>query len=137
MEKTFIMIKPEGVKRGLIGKIIARLEVKGFTISALKFLVLSEEIAKEHYIEHVGKSFYEGLIQHVTSGPVLLLVVKGPDAVLETRKMIGATNPQEAAPGTIRGDYALEMSRNIVHGADSIASAEREIKLYFSNEEII
>lgn len=133
MENTFMMIKPEGVERGLIGEIITRLEVKGFTIKELRLQVLPEEIAKKHYEEHVGKAFYKGLIEHITSGPVLLMVVEGPGAILEVRKMIGSTNPLDAAPGTIRGDYGLEMSRNIVHGADSLESADREIKLYFGD----
>ncbi|SMB86195.1 nucleoside diphosphate kinase [Desulfonispora thiosulfatigenes DSM 11270] len=137
MEKTFMMIKPDGVKRGLIGEIVKRLEVKGFTFSALKLSLISKEIAQKHYEEHLGKPFYKDLIEYITSGPVLLMVIQGHNAVLEARKMIGATNPNDAMPGTIRGDYAWEMSQNVVHGADSAQSALREINLYFERHELI
>lgn len=132
-----MMIKPDGIKRGLIGEITKRLELKGFEFSALKLTLISEEIAQKHYREHLGKPFYEDLLAYITSGPVLLMVIKGQNAVLEARKMIGATNPKDALPGTIRGDFAQKMSQNVIHGADSPESAEREISLFFHENELL
>ncbi|MGI9951683.1 nucleoside-diphosphate kinase [Moorellaceae bacterium AZ2] len=137
VERTFSMIKPEGVARGLVGEIISRIERKGYRIVALKMLRLSREMAEKHYAEHRDKPFYAELIEHITSGPVVAMVLEGPNVIAGLRKMMGATNPQEAAAGTIRGDYALETGENVIHGADSPASAEREIALYFRPEELV
>ncbi|WP_161955171.1 nucleoside-diphosphate kinase [Moorella sp. Hama-1] len=136
MERTFSMIKPEGVQRGLVGTILARLERKGYRIVALKMLRLTPELAARHYAEHQGKPFYQDLINHITSGPVVAMVLEGPGVITGLRQMMGATNPQQALPGTIRGDFALEMSYNVIHGADSPASAQREIALYFTPAEL-
>jgi nucleoside-diphosphate kinase len=137
VERTFSLIKPEGVARGLVGEIISRIERKGYRIIALKMLRLSREMAEKHYAEHQGKPFYPELIEHITSGPVVAMVLEGPNVIAGLRKLMGATNPQEAAPGTIRGDYALETGQNVIHGADSPASAAREIALYFQPEELV
>ncbi|MGB9661721.1 MAG: nucleoside-diphosphate kinase [Moorellaceae bacterium] len=137
MERTFCMIKPEGVARGLVGEIISRIERKGYRIVALKMLRLTRKMAEEHYAEHRGKPFFPELIEHITSGPVVAMVLEGPNVIAGLRKLMGATNPQEAAPGTIRGDYALETGQNVIHGADSPASAAREIALYFGTEEVL
>ncbi|AKX92935.1 nucleoside diphosphate kinase [Moorella thermoacetica] len=136
VERTFSMIKPEGVRRGLVGAILARLEQKGYRIVALKMLRLTPEMAAAHYAEHRDKPFYQDLINHITSGPVVAMVLEGPGVIAGLRRLMGATNPQEAAPGTIRGDFALETSDNVIHGADSPASAEREIALYFTPAEL-
>jgi len=130
------MIKPDGVQRGLVGKIIQRIEEKGFKITAMKMGVISAEKAREHYAEHAGKKFYQVLVDFITSGPSVSLVVEGRGAVAAMRRVNGATNPAEAAPGTIRGDYGLETGRNVVHGSDSTASAEREIAIHFSQAEL-
>jgi nucleoside-diphosphate kinase len=137
MERTFCMIKPEGVARGLVGEILSRIERKGYRIVALKMLRLSREMAEKHYAEHREKPFFGELVEHITSGPVIAMVLEGPGVIAGLRKLMGATNPQEAAPGTIRGDYALETGQNIIHGADSPASAEREINLFFRPDEIM
>ncbi|GFN22945.1 nucleoside diphosphate kinase [Thermanaeromonas sp. C210] len=137
MERTFSMIKPEGVARGLVGEIISRIEGKGYRIVALKMLRLSREMAEKHYAEHRDKPFFGELIEHITAGPVVAMVLEGPNVIAGWRKMMGATNPQEAAPGTIRGDYALETGQNVVHGSDSPANAEREIALFFRPEELV
>jgi len=131
------MIKPDGVQRGLAGKIIKRIEEKGFKIVAMKLTALSVETAKTHYAEHLGKKFYEDLVKFITSGPSFALVVEGKGAVAAMRKMNGATNPAEAAPGTIRGDFGIETGRNVVHGSDSAESAAREIALHFRPSEIL
>jgi len=131
------MIKPDGVQRNLIGKIISRFEEKGLKIAALKLMKLDENTAREHYKEHVNKPFFPGLLEYITSGPVVAMVLEGKNAVDEVRKMMGKTNPQEALPGTIRGDFGLEIGRNVIHGADSKESAEREISLYFTSDEIL
>jgi len=131
------MIKPDGVQRNLIGKIISRFEEKGLKIAALKLMRLDEKTAREHYKEHVNKPFFPGLLEYITSGPVVAMVLEGKNAVDEVRKMMGKTNPQEALPGTIRGDFGLEIGRNVIHGADSKESAQREISLYFSSDEIL
>ena len=131
LEDTFVMIKPDGVRRGLIGDVVSRFERRGLTIESMRLETLTRVKAEEHYIEHRGKPFYEPLVEYVTSGPVVLMIISGNDAVAVCRATIGATNPGEAAPGSIRGDLALEISENVVHGSDSLASAEREIRLYF------
>jgi nucleoside-diphosphate kinase len=130
------MVKPDGVQRGLIGKILQRIEEKGFKIVAMKMTLMPAEKAKEHYAEHVGKKFYQDLVDFITSGPSVSLVVEGRGAIAAMRKLNGATNPAEAAPGTLRGDFGIEMGRNVVHGSDSAASAAREIALHFSDAEI-
>ena len=131
------MIKPDGVQRALIGQTISRFESKGLKVVAAKFMHVSDELASEHYGEHEGKPFYGTLIDYITSGPVLALVFEGVDCISCVRTLVGKTNPQEAAPGTIRGDFAMETGRNIIHASDSPASAEREIGLFFKPEDII
>jgi nucleoside-diphosphate kinase len=130
------MVKPDGVQRGIAGKIIQRIEEKGFKIVAMKMTVMPEEKAKEHYAEHVGKKFYQDLVDFITSGPSVSMVIEGKGAIAAMRKLNGATNPAEAAPGTIRGDFGIETGRNVVHGSDSPASAAREIALHFGESEI-
>jgi nucleoside-diphosphate kinase len=131
------MVKPDGVQRGLVGKIVQRIEEKGFKIVAMKMTVMPVEKAKSHYAEHEGKKFYQLLVDFITSGPSVSMVVEGRGAISAMRKMNGSTNPVEAAHGTIRGDYGIETGRNVVHGSDSPASAAREIALHFSESEIL
>jgi nucleoside-diphosphate kinase len=131
------MVKPDGVQRGLVGKILQRIEEKGFKIVAMKLTNMPQEKAKEHYAEHVGKKFYQDLVDFITSGPSVSMVVEGLGAITAMRKLNGATNPAEAAPGTLRGDYGIETGRNVVHGSDSPASAAREIALHFDDSELI
>ena len=130
-EQTLVLIKPDGVKRNLIGEIISRIERKGLTFAALELKTVSVELATKHYAEHEGKPFYDGLIAYITSGPVVKMVVSGDGAVAKCRSLMGATNPAEAAPGTIRGDFGLVMDENVIHGSDSPESAEREIGIFF------
>lgn len=137
MEKTFAMIKPDAVQRGLTGEILKRYEQKGLRIAGMKIMNVTEELAKQHYAEHVNKPFFPGLLEYITSGPVVALVLEGKNAVAEVRKMNGATNPLEAACGTIRGDFAQEVGRNVVHGSDSVESAANEIAIYFALEEVL
>lgn len=137
MERTFLMIKPDGVQRNLIGDIIKRFEERGFTLVGAKLMTVTETLAKEHYKEHKGKPFFSDLIQFITSGPIFAMVWEGENIIKLTRQMIGSTNPQEAAPGTIRGDYALVVNKNIIHGSDSFESANREINLFFKDNELI
>mmetsp|Transcript_10013 Transcript_10013/g.26718 ORF Transcript_10013/g.26718 Transcript_10013/m.26718 type:complete len:150 (-) Transcript_10013:2718-3167(-) len=136
MEQTYLMVKPDGVQRGLVGEIITRFEKRGFKLLALKVLVPTREKAGEHYAEHKERPFYGGLVSYLSSGPVVAMVWEGAQVISTARAMIGATKPTASAPGTIRGDYAIEMGRNIIHGSDSSDSAAREIKLWFSSEEI-
>jgi len=136
MDRTFVMIKPDGVQRGLVGRVIRRIEMKGFKIVAMKMTTISEERAKEHYAEHEGKRFFRDLVDFITSGPSVQMVVEGRDVIAAMRKMNGATNPAEAAPGTIRGDMGIETGRNVVHSSDSLASAEREIAIHFIGSEL-
>jgi len=131
------MVKPDGVQRALIGKILQRIEDKGFKIVAMKLALMPVEMAKEHYAEHVGKKFYQDLVDFITAGPSVSMVVEGRGAIAAMRKMNGATNPVDAVPGTIRGDLAIETGRNVVHGSDSSASAAREIALHFSASELV
>ena len=137
MERTFMMVKPGAVARGLVGEILARFERKGFRIRAMKYLQLDRALAEEHYAEHREKDFFKDLVSSITSGPVAAFVLEGPEAISVVRKMMGATNPMAAEPGTIRGDYGLDIEANIVHGSDGPASPDREIGLYFQDEEII
>ena len=136
VERTFVFLKPEAVLRGLMGEILARIERRGLRIRALKLHRMTREEAERLYEVHRGKEFFERLVEHVTSGPVLLMVVEGPRAVGVLRRMIGATDPLEAQPGTIRGDYALDITCNIIHAADSRENAEREMRIFFTEEEI-
>ncbi|HHY41233.1 MAG TPA: nucleoside-diphosphate kinase [Thermoanaerobacterales bacterium] len=131
MEKTFVMIKPDGIRRGLVGNIITRYEQKGLKITALKLMQVSEELAKKHYAEHVSKPFFPELIAYLTSGPVIAMVLEGPNAIKLARLINGATKVEDAMPGTIRGDYATSTTENLVHAADSPESATREIALWF------
>jgi len=137
MEQTYIMIKPDAVQRGLIGEIVARIEKRGLKISAMKMGFMEEDKAKEHYKEHVERPFFGALMEYVTSGPSVSMVVEGKDAISIMRKMNGATNPVDALPGTIRGDFAIETGRNVVHASDSPEAAKREIAIHFSESEIV
>ena len=130
-ERTLVLIKPDGVRRGLAGEVIARIERKGLRIVAMDMRTVGRDLAETHYAEHVGKPFYGSLVDFITSGPLVALVAEGPRAIEAFRGLAGATDPVKAAPGTIRGDYALEVQDNIVHGSDSPDSAEREIKIFF------
>lgn len=135
-ERSFIMVKPDGVNRGLVGEVIARFEKKGYKLVGAKVLVPSEDIAKSHYAEHEGKPFFPKLVNFLSSGPVVALVFEGKGVIATGRKMIGATNPLTSEPGTIRGDFGLDVGRNIIHGSDGAESAQREIALWFKSEEI-
>jgi nucleoside-diphosphate kinase len=130
-ERTLVLIKPDGVRRGLVGEVIARIERKGFAIRELQMRTLDTQTAQEHYAEHTDKPFFGELVSFITSGPLVAMSVEGPDAVRAIRTLMGATNPIDAAPGSIRGDFATIITENIVHGSDSPASAERELKLFF------
>lgn len=133
MERTLLLIKPDGVERRLVGEILSRIERKGLTLAALELRDVSDELARQHYAEHDGKSFFDSLLEFITGGPVVAAIVQGPRAVTALRQLAGATDPVEkAAPGSIRGDYGLETQFNLVHGSDSSESAEREIALWFS-----
>jgi nucleoside-diphosphate kinase len=137
VERTFVMVKPDAVARRLAAEVIGRLERRGFALRGMKLLRVTAEQAAAHYAEHEGKPFYPGLIEFIRSGPAVAMVVEGPAAVSTVRTMMGATNPLDSAPGTIRGDLALELGENIVHGSDSVASAEREIAIYFTDAELV
>ncbi len=134
VQREFVMIKPDGVARGLVGEIIRRIEAKGLKIVALEMKTLDRETAEELYAEHKDKPFFEDLVEYVTSGPVVAMVVEGGDAVKAVRNLIGATDPVEATPGSIRGDFALDIGRNVVHAADSPEAAEREIRVVFGDD---
>lgn len=136
-ERTLVFLKPEAVMRGLMGEIISRIERRGFTIAAMKLLQPTRKQAEKIYEVHKGKTFYEPLIEHVTSGPVLTMVVEGPNAVSILRNMIGKTDPLEAQPGTIRGDFALSVQKNIIHASDSLENARKEIVVFFKVDEIL
>lgn len=137
MERTFIAIKPDGVQRGLVGEIIRRFESKGFVLLGLKMVNVSKELAEEHYSVHRDRPFFPGLVKFITSGPVVAMVWGGEGVVAAARKIIGATNPLTAEPGTIRGDFGANIGRNIIHGSDAIETAQREISLWFREEELI
>ncbi|KPV55175.1 nucleoside diphosphate kinase [Paenibacillus sp. A3] len=137
MEKTFLMIKPDGVQRGLIGKLVQRFEDKGFQLIGSKLMVITKEQAQTHYAEHKEKPFFGELVQFITSGPVFAMVWQGDNVIALSRAMMGKTNPLDAAPGTIRGDYAVHTGNNIIHGSDSPESAEREIANFFKPEELL
>ena len=137
MEQTFLMVKPDGVQRGLIGEIVNRFERKGFQLAGSKLMRISRELAERHYAEHKGKPFFESLVHFITSGPVFAMVWQGDQVIAISRLMIGKTNTTEALPGTIRGDYAVHTGMNIIHGSDSPESAAREIGLFFADEELL
>jgi nucleoside-diphosphate kinase len=137
VERTLVLVKPNGVARGLTGEVIARFERRGFQLTGARLLLVSRELAERHYAEHVGKPFFADLVSFITSGPVMAMVVQGPSAVRVVRDMMGATNPLDAAPGTIRADFALEIGENIVHGSDGVESAAREIALYFAPDQLV
>jgi nucleoside-diphosphate kinase len=137
VERTLIIVKPEGVQRGLIGQILSRFEAKGFKVVGLKLMRISPELAARHYAEHQGKPFYDGLIKHITSSPVVVGVLEGPNAISVTRALMGQTKPWEAPAGTIRGDYAVSMGLNIIHGSDGEASSAREIGIFFATGELL
>ncbi len=137
MERTFVMVKPDGVQRGFIGEIVSRIERKGLKIVGMKMLSIDEGVAERHYAEHREKPFFRSLVDYITSGPVVAMVVEGRDAVSVVRRLVGKTDPAEADPGTIRGDLAMDIGRNVVHASDSHESARREIGIFFSRDEII
>ena len=130
-ERTLVLIKPDGVARGLVGEVLGRIERKGFRLVALEMRILTREIATAHYGEHVGKPFFDSLVTFISGGPLVAAVIEGPEAISSWRTMMGATNPANAAPGTIRGDLATETQNNVTHGSDSPESAAREIALFF------
>jgi nucleoside-diphosphate kinase len=137
MEKTFVMVKPDGVQRGLMGDVILRLERRGLKLLAAKFMSVSMELAETHYGIHKGKPFYNGLIKYITSAPVMAMVWEGPNAVAAVRQTMGATRPLESAPGSVRHDYGLEVGRNITHASDSVENGLLEIALWFTTDEIV
>nr|XP_032801167.1 nucleoside diphosphate kinase-like isoform X1 [Petromyzon marinus]XP_032801169.1 nucleoside diphosphate kinase-like isoform X2 [Petromyzon marinus]XP_032801170.1 nucleoside diphosphate kinase-like isoform X3 [Petromyzon marinus] len=136
MERTFLAVKPDGVQRGLVGEIVGRFEKKGFHLVALKMIHASRELLQQHYIDLKDRPFYPGLVEYMHSGPVVAMVWQGANAVKTARKMLGETKPDDSNPGTIRGDFAVQVGRNIIHGSDSVASAEKEISLWFTAEEV-
>ncbi|WP_436923856.1 nucleoside-diphosphate kinase [Halosimplex amylolyticum] len=138
-ERTFVMVKPDGVQRNLTGEIISRLEERGLKLVAAKFMQIDEDLAQQHYGEHEGKPFFDDLVAFITSGPVMAMVWEGADATRQVRRMMGATDPAEAAPGTIRGDYGLDLSQNVIHGSDheDEGANEREIELFFDEAELV
>jgi nucleoside-diphosphate kinase len=130
-ERTLILVKPDGVRRRLVGEVIARIERKGLDIAAMELRTITRDAAQQHYAEHWDKPFFAGLVEFITSAPLVALIVEGPDAIRAMRGLMGATNPVDATPGSIRGDYATQIGENIVHGSDSTDSAEREIAIFF------
>ena len=137
LERTLVLVKPDGVQRALVGAILGRLEATGMKIAGMKLMQVSDALAQRHYAEHEGKPFYEGLVNYITSAPVVALCMEGPDAIAITRKLMGATSPSDAAPGTIRGDFGVKISRNLVHGSANADDAAREVGLFFSDEDLI
>ena len=137
MERTLVLVKPDGVQRGLIGEVIARLERRGLRLVAAKFMDVSRQLAETHYAIHKGKRFYDGLISYITSAPVMAMVWEGPSAVAAVRQTMGATRPTEAAPGTVRHDLALEVGRNLTHASDEPGNAEKEVALWFKQHELV
>jgi nucleoside-diphosphate kinase len=137
LERTLVLIKPDGVQRGLIGEVIARLERRGLRLVGAKFMQVSQELAETHYAIHQGKPFYDGLIAYITSAPVMALVWEGPDAIAAVRQTMGATRPTEAAPGSVRHDFALEVGRNLTHASDSVENGNAEVSLWFDDQELV
>jgi len=138
-ERTFVMVKPDGVQRGLIGEIVSRFEDRGLTLVGAKFIQIDEDLAHEHYGEHEGKPFFEDLVDFITAGPVMAMVWEGQDATAQVRTMMGETDPAESDPGTIRGDFGLDLGRNLIHGSDheDPGANEREIDLFFDEDELV
>lgn len=137
LERTFLAVKPDGVQRGLVSEIIGRFERKGFKLVGLKLMQVTRELAENHYGEHKGKPFFEGLVGFITSGPIVAMVWEGPGVIATARKMMGATNPANAESGTIRGDFSVDIGRNVIHGSDGVESAAREIDIFFKPEELV
>lgn len=137
MERTLVIIKPDAVQRGLVGEVTSRLERRGLKLVGMKLMAIDQELAHRHYGIHEGKPFFESLIRYITSAPVVVMVWQGPGAIALVRRTMGSTNPQEAAPGTIRADYGLDIERNLIHGSDGPDTAETEINLYFKPEELV
>jgi nucleoside-diphosphate kinase len=137
MERTLIIVKPDGVQRGLVGEILGRLERRGLKFVGLKFMQIERELAERHYAEHQGKPFYAGLVEYIMSGPVVVGVVEGPDAIRIVRATMGVTNPVEAAPGTIRGDLGVSIGRNLIHGSANADDAAREVSLFFGPNDLV
>lgn len=137
MERTLVLVKPDGVQRGLIGEVILRLERRGLRLVGAKFMQVSQGLAETHYAIHKGKGFYDGLIKYITSAPVMAMVWEGPNAVAAVRQTMGSTRPTEAAPGSIRHDFALEVGRNLTHASDSPENGEKEVALWFKQEELV
>jgi nucleoside-diphosphate kinase len=138
-ERTFVMVKPDGVNRGLVGEVISRLETRGLKLAGAKFMQIDDELAREHYGEHEGKPFFDGLVEFITSDPVMAMVWEGQDATRQVRRMMGATDPAESDPGTIRGDLGLDLGRNVIHGSDheDPGANKREIALFFDEAELV
>lgn len=137
MERTFLMVKPDGVQRNLIGEIVGRFETKGYKLVGGKLMQITKELAETHYGEHKERPFFGELVSFITSGPVFAMVWEGENVISTARKIMGSTNPQDASPGTIRGDFAAQVSQNVIHGSDSPESAEREINLFFNESELL
>ncbi len=137
LERTLVILKPDTIQRGIVGEILSRFEKKGFKIIGLKMMQVNRDVAEKHYIEHKDKPFYDELVEFITSGPIIVFVVEGKNAIKNVRKLVGATNPEEALPGTIRHDYGLHIGKNIIHASDSKESAEREIDLFFNIDELV
>ena len=137
MERSLVLLKPDAVQRGLVGELITRLERRGLKLVAIKMIHIDEELARRHYAPHVGKPFFAGLIEFITSGPLVAMVVEGEKAIEVVRSIIGATNPVDAAPGTVRGDHAMSLGPNLIHGSDSAEEAAREVSLFFSPQEVV
>ena len=137
LETTLILVKPDGVSRGLVGEVVSRIERKGFRLAGMKLMHMSDDLAAKHYAEHVEKPFYPALKAFMTGGPLVAMAVQGEDAVAQMRTLMGATNPANATPGTLRGDFCTETTKNLVHGSDSPASAERELALWFAEGELV
>lgn len=137
MERSLVLIKPDGVQRGLIGEVITRLERRGLRLVGAKFLQVSQDLAETHYAIHQGKPFYDGLIAYITSAPVMAMVWEGPNAIAAIRQTMGATRPTEAAPGSVRHDFALEVGRNLTHASDSVVNGQEEVSLWFTDQELV
>ena len=137
MQRSLVLLKPDTVQRGLVGEVVSRLERRGLKIVAMKLMTISRELANRHYDAHVGKPFFEGLVSFITSGPVVAMVLEGEDAVSLVRATMGATDPRDSGPGTVRGDLAISIGRNLIHGSDSEEAAVREIDLFFSADELV
>ncbi|WP_302080658.1 nucleoside-diphosphate kinase [Salinibaculum rarum] len=139
LERTFVMVKPDGVQRGLVGDIISRFEDRGLKLVGAKFMQIDQDLAEDHYGEHEDKPFFDDLVDFITAGPVMAMVLEGQDAVSQVRTMMGETDPAESAPGTIRGDFGLDLGRNVIHGSDDEdpGANEREIELFFDDEELV